>query len=695
MAYIGFSYIAGLFFASFFYLGSTFCALGLLTAGAVLFLCGRRKYIEIYVCIVAFSVGTALYCGYNAAVYVPTVDYSAEHVTLEGTVLEFDEYSDDFSRYTVRGRINGSRRATVSCFGETEICRIGDRITVIGTASLPENSFGFNSLEYNKAKGIFLEIDAESVEVTPDGSFSLRRTAHDYREYIMSRMKRYIAYDGFAVVKAVLFGDKSDIDGNRLTEMYRAGIGHMMAVSGSHLAIVCAVFGFLISLLPINKAARFIVLLIPIFAFALLADMTQSVMRAAVMMTLVYGAALFGRRADPLNSLGIALILLTVTNPFAVRDASLILSAAAVAGLSAIAPELINAVEKKHKSSNILRAVIYAFSASAAVLPFSVMYFSEVSLVSPITSVLLVPLCTIILFCGAVVAFTGGVGFIALPLMKLCGLCCKALTALCGLLGSTGALCVPTGYSSVRIAVLAAVLICAAVLLVTRSAKKTSVTAVIAYASIAASVCIFRLIPSEHISAAVIKDGNAAALAVYDKRSASIIDLYDGGGCASVVAEYLRSLGIERIDMLALTVDGNASEPVYKYELELFDVGTVLMPERKYNPDYKACLGEKTEFYLLDNGGTEITLDKYSLTIGDDNMVVISSGGASAVVFDAGKPIPTGNNSAAVGYNGTTAINSDGNRLSALLDEGSGGVLLNFYGGGKISLEVLSYGGCQ
>ena len=145
----------------------------------------------------------------------------------------------------------------------------------------------------------------------------------------------------------MLFGDKSGIDDTTKTLLYRAGIGHMMAVSGVHLAVVCSLIWFILCMFNMSKYLRFGILMIFNAAFVILAGMSNSVIRAAVMLFLVYGASLFDRRSDLMNSLGIAVILLTAGNPFVVRDASFVLSVTGVIGIGGIAPVITKMIEDK------------------------------------------------------------------------------------------------------------------------------------------------------------------------------------------------------------------------------------------------------------------------------------------------------------------------------------------------------------
>lgn len=382
MAYVGFSYLLGLFFASFFISEAVIAVsiAAVVFSVMIMILKGKSKIVYL-VCSICFAIGSFYYVGYDKLCYQNIVSLSGSEVTVSGVLTDFTDYNDDRSLYYIDGKINGSIDTKVYCYGEAKMCDIGDDITVKGIALLPENSFSFNSLKYYKSKGYFLSINQPEISIIPSDKLTIKRSMCRYREFIHDKMRARLDSESIALVDAIMFGDKSNIESDTKTMMYRAGIGHIMAVSGVHLSIVCSLFWFALKLTELNKFARFGIVLIPMFAFVMLSGASNSVIRAAVMLILVYGSSLFNRRADLMNSLGIAVILLTAVNPFAVMDASFILSVTGVIGVGAVAPAVIKIIEEKRKTGKIAKSLITSAVVSAVVFPVCFLYFDEVSVV--------------------------------------------------------------------------------------------------------------------------------------------------------------------------------------------------------------------------------------------------------------------------------------------------------------------------
>lgn len=634
MAYIGSSYLIGLFFASFLPCGvNIFVSAGIIISSAGMLAVFGKKYVKPFVCAVCGAAAMLSFGLYETAVYGNIVKYDGCEVELVGTVSEYAEHSGDKASYIVKGVINGDVRAEVMFYTDSSDAEIGDRITVSGTAERLKNKYAFPAEKYYKAKGIYLKIGKiTGFSHTSGEGLSLRKTLDKYREYIIGRIGDIMDEESMAVMSAMLFGDKSDLGSTAKTAMYRAGIGHIMAVSGVHISVVCAFFWVFVSRIPAGKYLRFALIMLPVCCFALLAGMSGSVTRAAIMAAIVYGAELFRRRADTYNSLGIAVIFLTAANPFAVRDASFLLSVMGVFGVGVAAPEAIRLVERKRTIGKTGRSVITSLCVSAVIFPVSMLFFDETSVVSPISNLLLMPICMVIMVGGLIVTVTGGISVVAVPVLKICGILCRFILAAAEFIGRLRFSYIPLGNGFAKAAAAASVCLAAVVVIAARRADIAALSAAVIFAASAFAVNIYRAVPDGRVTVAVLKDGNSVAAVIHDKRSAGIIDLNKGGGASAAAVKYLNRLGIYRIDGLILNADANVSLPVYGKELELFDVGYALIPERDEAFASENFFGGR----VLTYGDTSsIEMSGYTVSVIGDGIVLIDACGAEFILYDS------------------------------------------------------------
>lgn len=636
MAYVGFSYLLGLFFASFFISEAVIAVsiAAVVFSVLVLIIKGRSKTVYL-VCSICFAIGSFYFVGYNKLCYQNIISFSGQEVTVSGVLTDFTDYNDDRSLYFIDGKINGDKDAKVFCYGQSKICDIGDEITVKGTAMIPKDSFSFGSLKYYKAKGYFLTIEQPDISIITSNELLIKRAMCRYREFIHDKMRTRLDSESISLVDAIMFGDKSNIGNDTKKMMYRAGIGHIMAVSGVHLSIVCSLFWFALKLTELNKFARFGIVLIPMLAFVMLSGVSNSVIRAAVMLILVYGSSLFNRRADLMNSLGIAVILLTVGNPFAVMDASFILSVTGVIGVGAIAPAVIKIIEEKRKVGKIANSLITSAVVSAVIFPICFLYFDEVSVISPISNLLLIPVCSVILMCGTLVVFSGGAGFLLTPLMKISGLCCRFVLACVKILGGAHFTYIAVSNRFSYWAIIAALAVTIAAAVYFHKVKTTAIVYTAACVLCVLSVYIYRFVPSDHIDVAFIKSGSSTAVVINDKKNAAIIDLNKGGLCADEIFRYLDRKGIYRIEMIGLLVDAQASVSTYSARSGLYNIGTIIYPS-KYEKSVQGFIDADHKGY---DENPIITMPNYTLNIMENNTIILNVNGCSIFAYDGRKAL--------------------------------------------------------
>lgn len=193
----------------------------------------------------------------------------------------------------------------------------------------------------------------------------------------------------------------SDAWNSALTE---TGLRHVVAASGLHVHLLCSA----LCLLPGNRRWRGLLLLPLLLAFAAVAGFTPSICRAALMEGILLLGPLFDREADGLTSLSFALALLLGQNPYAAASVSLQLSFAAMFGLLTVCPALLGRMEgrKGHPWLGKLRnSLIVTLGANLFTLPLVVHYFGTVSLLAPLSNLVVLWLLPLLL-----------------PLALLCGL---------------------------------------------------------------------------------------------------------------------------------------------------------------------------------------------------------------------------------------------------------------------------------
>lgn len=669
MAYIGSFCFIGLFLASFLsYAVNLAIALFAAILAAFVLAMYKERYKVAVVCTLSAAVALMNYGAYDRFVYQNVIKYDGYDVEMKGIITGYADHSGDKSSYTVRGVINGDVRTTVTCYTDSISAGVGDHVDIIGRAEKFTDSYSFSANSYYKAKGIYLQItDVKHISCSESDGFSLIKAFDSYRERIIGVINSELGDREQAVMEAMLFGDKSDLASRDRTLMYRAGIGHIMAVSGVHLSVVCTIMWKILARMPLNKYVRFGMLHVPIFCFVLLAGMSNSVLRAAVMVIMVHGAELFRRRADAFNSLGIAVVLLTAFSPFTIRDPSFLLSVAGIFGAAVAAPAVIEAMEKKFTLGQFAKDLIVPLCVNAVIFPVAIMFFDEFSIISPVSNLVLLPLCQAILIGGIIVTVTGGTGFIAIPVLRICGVLCGFVIGISEFLGGMNFLYIPLGNDIVKAAAVILPILAAAAFAIFRRSDIAVGTVTVLFLLSVISVNVYRAVPDDNITVAVLRNGSGVCAVVHDKNSAGVIDLDGGGKTAPIAVKYLNRNGISQIDALVVNSGANTALPVYSEYFRLFDITQTFIPEQfSFFAERSAGEGESVLTYKAASG---IELPQYTVSFGNSGRVLISCNGAEIIFYpDELVPAEGAEYSAAVRYSGTEAVSDPDTEILAVMN---------------------------
>lgn len=210
-------------------------------------------------------------------------------------------------------------------------------------------------------RGIMLQalVKPDSIQYLPDEpTFHayIARTARKitdiiYRSPLSAPSKEFLA--------TAIMGDSKTLTAYAREEFTRAGIAHVLALSGLHAGIIATLALIILWPLKLTRAAHFIplIIIIILWGFAILTGLSPSVTRAVIMATSLLGARMLQRRHSSINSLALAAIIILVFDPLAILSASFILSFSAVMGIIVFAEKL-NPISRRHRFAYTFASII-------------------------------------------------------------------------------------------------------------------------------------------------------------------------------------------------------------------------------------------------------------------------------------------------------------------------------------------------
>jgi competence protein ComEC len=328
-------------------------------------------------------------------------------------------------RLTIKGKINGDKRTSITLYTTDKNYDYYDNVSAKCKVAIPDNTVRFDSEDYSRSQGIYL-VGTGTAECEKTGGCKnlLMRAVKKFRQYTINRISLYCGEQSGAFLTAILCAEKSKVSRANITAIYRSGLGHLFAVSGTHVVIISSLVQFFLSRLIASVKKRSIVSLAIIWCFALFAGMSTSVVRTCVIMSISLTAVFFRRHGDSANSLGMAAVILTLSCPFVITSASFILSFTAAFAIGVIAP----AVCFARTDSSFGKTFISYICINICSISACAYFFSEISTVSIISNLLMIPLCTVSLSLSFIYMITGSTltvfikaaDFLAKLILRMC-----------------------------------------------------------------------------------------------------------------------------------------------------------------------------------------------------------------------------------------------------------------------------------
>jgi len=213
---------------------------------------------------------------------------------------------------------------------------------------------------------------------------------------------------------AMLFGDRSTLDGELSESFSLTGLAHVLAVSGLHVGILVGMLMVILKLLRVPRKYQVFIIGAVLLFYCYLCGFRYSILRAAIMFMVFLIRRAFLKSNDMLSSISLAAIVILVLFPHALMSVSFQFSFACMLGIALFRLPYANFFRNKTKLpmwlSNSLAMYLATF---VAVLPLMLRYFGFVSVVGVITNVVFLPLLVVAFQASAIAVLT----WVAFPLL--------------------------------------------------------------------------------------------------------------------------------------------------------------------------------------------------------------------------------------------------------------------------------------
>lgn len=358
----------------------------------------RKRNLVSLVAMLVLGVSLGIWRGHIfARTLLPYQELSTSKVVVVGTADSSAVYGQnaqlefDLAHLKVVEPISANLpgRMAISGYGENSVLK-GDVVQIEGKMYLRRGS---------KQAGI----SYAQLKVLSRSSSVVEKIRRDFLAGLATALPE--PHDQFAA--GLLIGQRSELQDSIVQTLRIVGLSHVIAVSGYNLTILADV-----ARKRFGKKSKFRSSLISIsfiLLFLGLAGSSASIARAAFVSILTITSAHFGRQIKPLLLILFAASYTALVNPLNVwTDIGWYLSFLAFFGVLVLAPTLNSRIFKNSKKPNPIAALVIETSCAQIMTVPLVMYiFGEVSIISLVANLLVVPFVPIAMLLSLIAGLAG------------------------------------------------------------------------------------------------------------------------------------------------------------------------------------------------------------------------------------------------------------------------------------------------
>lgn len=300
----------------------------------------------------------------------------------------------------------------------------GDLILVNGnlqTVPGPPNPHMFNYRQYlyNSQVGHQLFLDSGRWHQTSRKDPNPFKSGAAYcRNKFLAVFKEFrLEGQDFALVSALMFGSKEYLEQDTRQEFSHAGAMHVLCVSGLHVGIMYVVADKLLFLLKRGrngKKVHTLLIICCIWAYAFITGLSASVVRAALMFSLIAAGKMFKRCPESFNILAVAAFFQLLINPYTITQVGFQLSYLAVLGIFAFYKPVNEMVASDNKLIVWTWSILaVSMAAQLATFPLASYYFNMFPVYFLVTNLIVVPLAAVIIYFAVFLLLAGAAGLTA------------------------------------------------------------------------------------------------------------------------------------------------------------------------------------------------------------------------------------------------------------------------------------------
>lgn len=286
--------------------------------------------------------------------------------------------------------------------------------TLMASAELrPVSGQGYWATSLSR-QGIYSTMEFARLERESRGdSFEPLRVVNSVRDRLQVLCGSLLPEPQASLLAGILVGGRVGMPDGFMRALNATSTSHLVAVSGFNVTVVAGT-ALLFALRFLGRRRATVLALVAVWAYTLITGLPPSAVRAAIMASMSLTSILVGRDSDALSFMALSAALMTCFDPFLLYDLGFQLSFLATVGLILVEPVLRSWIGRLPGAPGrapawLVSALTVTLAAQLATMPVIATTFHTVSLVSPLTNLLLAPALTGIMGTGAAALSLGAI----------------------------------------------------------------------------------------------------------------------------------------------------------------------------------------------------------------------------------------------------------------------------------------------
>ncbi len=353
-----------------------------------------------------------------------------DKITLVGQISDQPDVREALQKLTVATQkmiVNGkssSIQGNVLVTVNTGTYHYLDTILITGKLKTPAVFDDFNYKNYLLKDNIYSVMDYPKIQlVSSKHSYTIFSYSYEKILFFKEKLKTAMAYNfsghQLMLLQGVLLGENTTMSQDLRDKLNAAGLRYLTAISGVHIIVISMILMSLFLALGFWRGQAFYFSLAFIWLYVALTGFTASGIRASNMGSIFLLAQKLGRQNTSARTITLAAVIMLLQNPLLLLyDVGFQLSFMASLGIIYFKPLLEGVIKivTKEYSPHVVEMLSVTLTAQLFIAPIMIYNFGNVSLVAPLTSLLILPIMPLLMITGFLSSvagiFSSGLGWV-------------------------------------------------------------------------------------------------------------------------------------------------------------------------------------------------------------------------------------------------------------------------------------------